>query len=416
MIKLVQSNEPTVNPSDQEAGARIGPVFMIDSVGAQRGMHYYNFPYSEALYRAGVDVRLLSTTETVNHDLRPLDVPTAPAFQGVYGGLLKPLRGINYVASLFRIARMARRYRAAIAHFHFYQIPLADERLVAWLNDRSIFTVATIHDILPFALGEDVRSGRGSTLHRIYRRLSGIIVNSRHAFSALQELDADLAKKAVVIPHGNFSAYTRARSVPQPEARARLDLPQHDPLILIFGTLKPNKRLDLVIQALPRIVQAHPDVRLVVAGKPRNVDVSKLKTLADSTGMCEHVIWRLGFIDDADAPHYFCAADIALFPYQWIYQSGALLMAMSFGKPVAATDVGSNPEFVCHDRTGLLVPGDSETAMAEAILRLLDEPDHAAAMGRAAAHFVERELSWDRIAQLTKSFYSGLSALSGGTA
>ncbi len=383
---------------------------MVDSVGTQRGMHYYNFPYVEALNRAGLDVRLLSTAETVHHPLLPANVPAAAAFKGIYGDLPKPLRAGNYVTSLVRIARMARANHASLAHFHFFQVPPADDLLTKWLNRSGVATVATIHDIMPFADGEDVRSGRGSALHRLYHELSGIIVNSEFALTALHELDPELTAKAIVVPHGNFSAYAQASAVAQADARARLDLPASDPILLVFGTVKPNKRLDLVLEALPSVVRAHPNVRLVVAGTPRDTDVARFTAVAQRLGVSQNVIWRLQFIDDAHAPLYFSAADAMLFPYQWIYQSGALLMAMSFGRPVVATNVGSNPEFIHHGQTGLLVPmhSDRETAerLAESILMLLDDPAYAAGLGAAAAQFTETELSWERLADMTSAFYA----------
>jgi D-inositol-3-phosphate glycosyltransferase len=398
-----------------------GPIFMVDSVGAQRGMHYYNFPYVAALRREGLDVRLLSTAKTAQHALLPAGVPATPSFKGIYGSAPKPVRAANYVASLVRIARLTRKYGASLAHFHFYQVPPADDLLTRWLNRSGVTTVATVHDIVPFAAGDDVRSGRDSTLHQLYRHLSGIIVNSDFALTALGDLDPRLTEKATVIPHGNFTAYARSAAAPQAEARNRLGLPGDDPILLVFGTVKPNKRLDLVLRALTTIADAHPGARLVVAGTPRDTDITAFVELAERLGVADNVLWRLAFIPDEDAPLYFCAADVMIFPYQWIYQSGALLMAMSFGRPVVATTVGSNPEFVDHEQTGLLVPlaatdeTDAETvdAFAQSICALLDDPTYAARLGDSAATFAAAELSWDKIAAMTADFYAKVLTTSG---
>lgn len=380
-------------------------IFMVDSVGAHRGMHYYNFAYVSALNKAGANAFYLSTDETTHHPLRPANVPTRTGFTRIYGGSPKLWRGLWYAASLLRIARLIREERPDVVHFHFFQIPQLDYLFLNWLNSTGTATAATVHDILPFSRGSEIKVDGNNIYRRIYHRINGLVLNSKHAWNTLQEFDERLLVKSVYIPHGNFSGISAGRLIPKNRARVLLELESDGPIILVFGTIKPNKRLDLVIEATAAICQKYPDARLVVAGKPRGQDVSGFFELAKECGVTENVVWRLEFITDEQVAWYFSAADVVVFPYQWIYQSGALLMAMSFGKPVVATAVGSNVEFIENHKTGLLVPLDAPSAMAQAILTVLDNPDRAAEMGRAAAEYVEVELAWDKIARTTLDFY-----------
>ncbi len=71
-------------------------VFIIDSVGEHRGMHYHNFPLAAALSEFGLDVSLLSTSETIENEQLPLNIHVYGVFRGIYGKPNKYLRGIRY--------------------------------------------------------------------------------------------------------------------------------------------------------------------------------------------------------------------------------------------------------------------------------------------------------------------------------
>ncbi len=189
------------------------------------------------------------------------------------------------------------------------------------------------------------------------------------------------------------------------DAKTKIGLKSSTPVILIFGTIKPNKRLDWAIEAMIKISQNYPDAKLVIAGKPREQDVSKYVELAGQLGVASNVVWRLGYVTDQELIWYFSAADVVVFPYQWIYQSAALVMAMSFAKPIIATATGSNFEFIKNNETGSLVPLNDSVAIANAILAVLDDPQYARAMGKAAYEYVTTKMSWDKIAGSTLEFY-----------
>jgi glycosyltransferase involved in cell wall biosynthesis len=380
---------------------------MIDSIGAHRGMHYYNFLFVSALNKAGSNTTYITTAETVYHH-PPSNVPTRVGFNGIYSDHSKVWRGLRYTWSLMRILRWAINEMPDVVHFHFFQIPILDYLLIQQFNKRGIKTVATVHDVLPFKMGQQIESGQSSVFRKLYHSLSGIIINSKYSEAALREFDSELMTKTIRTPHGNFSELTREKLIPKQEAKAALKIDTSDPMLLVFGTIKPNKRLDLLLKALPGIVNSYPRVKLVIAGKPRGQDVAQFIRLGEDLGLQENVIWRLEFISDEEMGWYFSAADVVVFPYEWIYQSGVLLMAMSFAKPIVATAVGGNLEFVEHNRTGLLVSLDEPDTMAQNILALLNDSVYAAAMGQAAAEYVDVELSWEKIAQATLDYYKWL--------
>jgi glycosyltransferase involved in cell wall biosynthesis len=378
---------------------------MVDSVGEHRGMHYYNFGLVSALNRIGADVVLISTPETVGHFLRPANVPVRNGFREIYGSKPKWVRGLWYVCSLWRIGWWAWQDRPKIVHFHFYQIPLLDLILLFWLRVLNIKTITTVHDVLPFTLNADVASEQGKVYHRLYASSSALIVHSKHAKASLSQLDSKLLDKSVLIGQGSYSDMAVRSTLASEDAKRKIGLEASTPVILVFGTIKSNKRLDLVTEAMVKVCQTYPQSRLIIAGKPQEQSVSEYMELAQQLGVASNVLWRLEHITDEEMMWYFSAADVVVFPYQRIYQSAALVMAMSFAKPIVATAVGSNIEIIKNHKTGILVPLDDPNSMAEAIKTLLEDKEYAVGMGKAAYEYVTTNLSWEGIAETTASFY-----------
>ena len=107
----------------------------------------------------------------------------------------------------------------------------------------------------------------------------------------------------------------------------------------------------------------------------------------------------------ADCIAYVAAADLVVLPYRAISQSGVLLLANTFGRPVLATRIGSFPETIVDGRTGWLVePGDAG-GLADALSVLLNQPDALAVAGSCARERAGTEYSWARIAARTAAVY-----------
>ena len=381
-------------------------IFMVDSIGAHRGMHYYNFPYVSALNLRGMDTLLITTEETLDHELQPPNIEVLAGFRKIYGDETKWLRGFRYIQSLLRIAFWAFRLQPDIVHFHFFQLPFFDKLLIYFLHLFRVKIVITVHDVLPFSSGMVKSNEDGGQYQKIYKLADSLIVHSQYALESLAQLGTDLVQKANMIPHGNFVDLSSKFRKPKLATKVDLEIDVEHPLILIFGTIKTNKRLDWAIKAMFIICQTFPAAQLMIAGKPRGQDISPLKDLIADLELTDNIIWCLEFIPDDDLYTYISAADVVLFPYEWIYQSGALLLAMSFAKPVIATAVGNNVETIDHEKTGFLVPPDEPEAIAYYIQKIISDKAYAEELGQAAYEYVATELSWERIAQLTVSAYS----------
>ena len=102
------------------------------------------------------------------------------------------------------------------------------------------------------------------------------------------------------------------------------------------------------------------------------------------------------------------ALDVAVLTSRWEGQGLVLLEAMAAGKPVVATAVGGITEVVKPERTGLLVPAGDPVAIAQAVVRLLNNVKQAQMMGLAGQELVRQEFSREAMARQTAELYREL--------
>jgi glycosyltransferase involved in cell wall biosynthesis len=235
-----------------------------------------------------------------------------------------------------------------------------------------------------------------------------LIVMSQQSADILQEVFHVSADKIDLIPHG----------IP--------DLPFTDPsfykdgfgtegkdVLLTFGLLSPNKGIENVIQALPKILTRHSNVVYMVSGVThphilrREGDKYRhsLQKLARDLGVEANVIFRNRFVSPQEMIELIGAADIYITPYKHKAQvvSGTLAYALGAGKAIISTPYLHAIELLDEER-GVLVPFDDPEAIAAKTVELLDNSTARHAM-RKRAYLHARDMVWSRVAQkYMKSF------------
>jgi glycosyltransferase involved in cell wall biosynthesis len=177
-------------------------------------------------------------------------------------------------------------------------------------------------------------------------------------------------------------------------------VPEGARTLLAVGRLARQKGLDVAVRALARIREHEPAAVLVVLGE--GPERERLEAMA---GEGVYLPGRVG-----DVASWYRRAEVLVHPARWEGFGLALLEAMLAGRPVVATDVSSAPEIVAGGETGLLVPPDDPTALAEAALELLADPARAGAMGEAGLARARNEFSVARMADRTADLYAAVSS------
>ncbi|NOZ30313.1 MAG: glycosyltransferase family 4 protein [Chloroflexi bacterium] len=378
-------------------------IWMIDPVGGHRGMHYYDFALCQELQKLGVDVRFFTCDETALH-APPARLAVSYPFQRIFGRSPAPLRGIRYMAALRRLARRALHDPPEIAHLHYFLLAPADLWFLKSLRRRGVRIVFTAHDVIPFHAAVHTRA----VLRALYRQIDGFIVHTRHSRDELLAAFPVSSSVVRVIPHGHYLPYRDEELPDRVEARQRFNLPEDASILLFFGQIKRVKGLDVLLRALPKLVETHPRLILVIAGQVWKDDWRPYARLIEGLGLEGHVRARIEYIPDEDVAYYFRAADAVVLPYRRIYQSGVLLMAYSFERPVVASAVGGLAETVRDGETGYLVPPGDPDALAEALRKILRDGERAVEMGKAGYRLVQSQFGWDRIAERTLALYEDL--------
>jgi phosphatidylinositol alpha-mannosyltransferase len=172
------------------------------------------------------------------------------------------------------------------------------------------------------------------------------------------------------------------------------------------GRLEKRKGFRHLLEAFPRIVEAFPDVRLIVAGAYGKEDKEPFVLYAHEHHL--HSVKFVGQISSEDLPRYYKTCDVFCAPSTGFESFGIVLLeAMAAGKPIVATDIAGYRSVVEDGRDGLLVEPENDQALAEAIIRLLRDPALRAQMGehgrqKAASH------DWPIIAGRVLALYEQL--------
>jgi len=216
-------------------------------------------------------------------------------------------------------------------------------------------------------------------------------------------LDAGATRESIVeIPNGvDFSRFDRDQGI---DVRDRFNIPADKHVLLTVGNYVRRRGHEELVRAMAPISQARPDAHLVIVG--RGTDV--LQPLIDELGIGDQVTLTGGVppvelnptTEDLVAALYQ-ASDVYVAPGMSEGSEGlslALLDAMASGSAIVATRISGNRDVIIDDENGVLVePGDPQ-AIADGVVRLLDEPELLVRCRERALSDVQT-YSWTRIAE-----------------
>lgn len=158
-------------------------------------------------------------------------------------------------------------------------------------------------------------------------------------------------------------------------------------------TLSPKYAPDDLLRAMPLVLAAIPDARLLMAGRGPLAD--RLRQQADELGIADSVEF-LGFVPHDQVPALIRGVDVLVNCSVMPSESFGVVIieAAACGVPVVATRVGGVHETCLDGETGFLVPPSDKQALADAIIRLAKDPDLRARFGRAGRQYVLDNYVW----------------------
>lgn len=220
-------------------------------------------------------------------------------------------------------------------------------------------------------------------------------------FQADNKMRPFLGKPVIVIPHGHYLPVYPTR-VGKEEARRLLGLPLDKEVVLFLGTLRPYKGVEDLIA----IAREFPtdEIIFLIAGKPLSEEYGR--KLARMVGNVSHIWLWAGYVPDDKVSLLYSAADVAIFPYKDILNSGSALLALSFGVPAIVPKSGSLIELA--ERYPSLVYTYEPPLTKEKLLELMEVAKLSGSERKQEWEKYLSDFDWGKIAESTLCFYRDL--------
>jgi glycosyltransferase involved in cell wall biosynthesis len=317
------------------------------------------------------------------------------------------LRGAAYAAAPLALAqgwrtarKIARRHRATVMHGHW----VVPGGITAALAARNLPLVVSLH-------GSDVY---------VAETFGPARAAARFAFAragVVTACSADLGRRAValgadparveVVPYGVDVERFKPDEALRTGYRARLGVGDDDRVLLAAGRLVRKKGFEYLIDAMPAIVRRQPAI-LAIAGEG---DLEAALRDRASRSVAADRIRFLGNVSQDDIARYLAAADVAVVPSVRDDAGNVdglpnvVMEALASGTPLVTTAAGGIGAVVSHEQTALVVSERDSAALADAVIRLLNDPALGSVIGGAARALAASRFGWARTAERLEDAY-----------
>ena len=377
-------------------------VAIIDPLGAHgSSFHYYTFGQCKGLLNANVQVTLYSNDKTP--DPKYVGLKFFAYYKNIFTSKYKLVSGLRWIAGTMKSVLHAKLHGISVFHFHLFYtniLILFSLLLVKFLFGK---VVLTIHDVESFADSKD----RSFISDMIYKLTDLIFTHNQFSKEEIIRVSKFSEEDIYIVPHGNYIPFIKVQT-DKIASRKLLDLPNGKTILLFFGLIKKVKGLEVLIHALKEVVRKNPDIVLLIAGKPWENNFVTYQKIITENNLQENIILHTKFISQEDVEHYYCASDLVVLPYKKIYQSGVLMMALSYERPVLVSDLPPLVEVITDNENGFLFKSEDIADLSNKLNHILNNKKKLEEERLKGNILIKTRFDWDEIGRLTKTAYQNL--------
>jgi glycosyltransferase involved in cell wall biosynthesis len=362
-------------------------------------LHFSNEPV-----RAGAEEHMLLLLRMLDRKLFRLHLVCPPELLEKFGPDLPsdvkavPLSFASPVqlGADLRFARILRTCQIDLVHSHMFRASLAASP-IAWLCGVPV-TVETAH------VREHWRKGwiRSSFFvdHLAGHFVSEYIAVSKATGRYLTDEKRLPQQKVTVISNGcDVTRFRPDHTVP-PDLRRKLGLNERNRVLVVAARLEPQKGHRILLDALPSVLLEFPDVKLICVGDGQLRSELESQSRALRLDACVHFV---GY--QSDVRDWLALAEFTILPSFYEGLPLTAIESLAAGRTVVATTVDGTTEVVVDAKTGLTVPPGNAPLLAEAIRKLLRDPDLCKTLAAAGRQWVTEHFSQLRQVRQTEELY-----------
>ena len=376
-------------------------VAIIDTLGEHEGsFHFYTFGQCIGLINNNVDVSLYTNNETKNPNIKKLKFYSF--YNNLFSSKLKLVSGIRWIIGSLKSIIHARISNISFFHFHIFYINilvLFNILLVKILFGK---VVVTIHDVHSFS-----NQVRFNFAKKIFYDLTDLILT--HNNFSKNEITKIVPKNLNIhiVPHGNYLPFIEIEK-DKLKSKKKLKLQENKKIILFFGLIKEVKGLEVLLKSLKKVVEQHKDIRLLIAGKIWKNDFSKYQKIIDEQKLNDYCILHTKFIPQSLVKHYYAASDLVVLPYKRIYQSGVLMMTLSYEKPVLVSDLPPLTEVINDKVNGYVFKSENSDNLSFKLNEIFSEHEKLSNISNQGYKEVKEKFDWNSVGYLTAKAYGSI--------
>jgi glycosyltransferase involved in cell wall biosynthesis len=285
---------------------------------------------------------------------------------------------------------------ADVVHNHMFRAEVVGTRAalaVAAAGRPRPLVVSTVHS-------SRIRSGEDRDLVRaLTPQMDRLIAVSSAIVTKI--LDEKRSGAPISLIRNGVDLVRYAHQEPCCTLREEYGMAPDSPIVGVVARLEPEKGHATLLEAWGAVIEAVPAAWLLVIGEGARRDA--LEAQARELGIQHRVVFT-GRRDDV--PAVTAALDVAVLPSYREALGLSILEAMALSRPVVASNVGGIPEMIEDGVTGLLVPPHDPGALAEAIVRLLQDHQLADMLGRAGHDLVHEQFCIERMMAAIEEIYA----------